>query len=231
MKAPIAMPADVYLQHEFELQRIDYMAPEGGGRVNGVQAGFPLWQASYSLETILSVDESDAVRAFISQLRGATRRFLARDISRPYPKAHCGGFDGMTKAGGGSFTGAATTWSENIDSNEDSQVSLTNLPAGFVLSVGDYIGFRWTATEASVAGLTWHAPVRVVVGGTANGSGNVTVTCEPPIPAAVPDSATAYLNEPACVMALLVDRTSLQPQGQTLTVEGGTIVGIQDIRA
>jgi hypothetical protein len=231
MKAPLEMPADVYLQHEFEQQRIDYMAPEGGGRVNGVQAGFPLWQASYSLESILSVDESDAVRAFVSQLRGATRRFLARDISRPYPKAHCGGFDGMTKAGGGSFSGTVDDWSENITADDDSEVTLENLPAGFVLSVGDYIGFRWTATETSVAGLTWHACVRVVVGGTADGSGDVTVTCEPPVPSAVPDSATAYLDEPACVMALLVDRSSLQPQGQALTVEGGTIVGIQDIRA
>jgi hypothetical protein len=154
------MPDGPYLQHEFELQRIDYMAPEAGGRLNGVQAGFPLWQASYSLDPILDVDESDAVRAFVSQLRGATRRFLARDISRPYPKAHCAGFAGMTRAGGGAFDGTADDWSETITADGDSEVTLENLPAGLALGQGDYIGFTREATEDSVAGLDWHCCVR-----------------------------------------------------------------------
>ena len=231
MKAPLEMPADVYLQHEFELQRVDYMAPEAGGRINGVQAGFPLWQASYSVDSVIEVDQSDAVRAFVTQLRGATRRFLARDISRPYPKAHCEGFDGMTRAGGGAFDGTADAWSEVITTDGDSEITLENLPADFTLGQGDYIGFTWTATEASVAGLTWHACVRVVEGATTDAEGSVTVTCEPPIPSAVPSDAVAYLNEPACVMALIAERSSLQPQGLLLTIEGGQIAGIQDIRA
>jgi hypothetical protein len=231
VKAPIAMPSAGIGTQLFELQRVDYMAPEGGGRINGVQAGFPLWSGVWTI-TNATGDRADSLRAFMTQLRGATRRFLGRDLLRRYPKAYPDGFAGMTKAGGGSFTGAATTWSENIDSDEDSQVSLTNLPAGFVLGVGDYIGFSWTATEASVAGLTWRAMVRVVVGGTANGSGNVTVTCEPPIPAAVPDTATAYLNEPSCVMALITEQSSLNSLDPAAIMRaGGQIVGIQDIRA
>jgi hypothetical protein len=42
----------------------------------------------------------------------------------------------------------------------------------------------------------------------------LTVTCEPPIPPAVPPTAIAYLNQPACVMALLTDQTKLQAVGR-----------------
>jgi hypothetical protein len=226
------MPAALYSQHEFELQRIDYSAPEAGGRVSGVQAGFPLWGATYTLDPTLLPDESDTVRAFNSQLRGQTRRILGRDISRPYPKAHSSGFDGMTRPDASPFDGTATAWSEAITADGDSQVTLEGLPPELLeLGLCDYIGFSWVATESSVAGLTWHACVRVVEGGTADADGNLTVMCEPPIPPAVPADAVAYLNQPACVMALITDQSKLQPVGFRLAIQGGQFVFIQDIRA
>ena len=82
-----------------------------------------------------------------------------------------------------------------------------------------------------VAGLTWHACVRVVAGDTADGSGDLTVTCEPPVPSAVPSDATAYLNEPACVMALVIGQSSLNAIEPGSIMQGGQITGIQDIRA
>jgi hypothetical protein len=225
------MPTYIYAQHEFELERIDYSAPEAGGRVGGVQAGFPLWLGAWTMDGAMSVDESDAARAFIAQIRGATRLFLGRDIGRPYPKAHKSGFAGMLRAGGGAFDGSATSWSEAITADGDSEVTLNGLPAALELGSGDYIGFRWVATESSVAGLTWHVCVRIVEGATASGAGSVTVTSEPPIPSAVPVGATAYLNQPACVMRLLTDRSKLLPINHRLAIGGGQIIGIQDIRA
>jgi hypothetical protein len=231
VKAPIDPPTSGAAQQQFELQRVDYGSPEAGGRVAGVQAGVPLWQLVWTLGNV-GVTRSDAWRAFMSQIRGATRRFLGRDLGRPYPKAHLAGFAGMTRAGGGSFDGSASSWSETITADGDSQVTLNGLPAStLTLSQGDYIDFRYNATETAVAGLPWHVPVRVVTGGTSNGSGVLTVTCEPPIPSAVPNTAVAHLDNPKCVMALVSDQSKLNGIDRSLGIRGGQIVGIQDIRA
>jgi hypothetical protein len=230
MKAPIEIPTDFYAQVEFDIQRVDYLAPEAGGRVGGVQAGFPLWQAVYTLDTV-GQDESDEIRAFKDRARGATRLILGRDVLRPYPKAHSGGFAGMLRAGGGAFDGSATAWSETINADGDSLVELHGLPVGLTLGLCDYVGFHWVATEGDFAGLTWHACVRVNVGAAADGTGEVTVTCEPPIPSVVPPTATAYLNRPACVMRMLIDQTKLQAVGKRLAIGGGQLAFIQDLRA
>lgn len=230
MKAPITPPTSGAAQQQFEIERVDYAAAEAGQRVTGVQAGFPLWKLVWTLGNV-GRDRSDAWTAFMDSIRGATRRFLAWRLDRPYPKAYPTGFSGMTRAGGGSFNGDCTSWSETITGDGDSQVTLHGLPVGFVMGQGDMVGFRWTATEPAVAGLTWHAPVRVVTGGTADGSGNLTVTSEPPIPAAVPGGATAYLDHPKCVMALVTDQSKLNAMDRSLGIRGGQIVGIQDIRS
>lgn len=229
MKAPLEMPTDFIAQVGFDLQRVDYSAPEASGRVGGVQAGPPLWIASYTLDT-LGQAESDEVRAFKDRMRGQIRRFLGRDVLRPYPKAHSRGFAGMLRAGGGAFDGSATAWSEVITADGDSEVTLEGLPIGLELGLCDYVGFHWVATSTEVAGLTWHACVRVNVAGVTAEDGTVTITCEPPIPSAVPPGATAYLNQPACVMALVTDQTKLQAVGRRLAIGGGQIVGVQDIR-
>jgi hypothetical protein len=57
------------------------------------------------------------------------------------------------------------------------------------------------------------------------------VTCEPPIPSAVPNTAVAHLDNPKCVMALVTDQSKLNGIDRSLGIRGGQIVGIQDIRA
>jgi hypothetical protein len=52
MKAPITPPTSGAAQQQFELQRVDYGAPEAGGRVGGVQAGFPLWKLVWTLGNV-----------------------------------------------------------------------------------------------------------------------------------------------------------------------------------
>lgn len=227
MKAPIAMPQDYVALQQFELQRVDYGAPEASGRIGGVQAGFPLWSGVWTLGR-MPEDDSDDWRAFLTGLRGATRRFIGHDLSRLYPKLYPDGFGAF-----GAFTGAASSWSESINSDDDSRLTL-NLgaaAAGLVLSKGDYVDFRYSATETAISGLAWRALVRVVSGATANGSGSLTVTVEPPVPDAVPGSAVAHLDNPGCTMALVLDQSSLDAVDRLYSVRGGTITGIQDIRA
>jgi hypothetical protein len=229
MKAPLAMPTHCFNRQQFEPQRVDYSAPEASGRIGGVQAGFPLWAGVWTLAE-MHPSKSDELRAFLTRLRGASRRFLGHDQKRTLPKAYPAGFSGMTRAAGGSFDGTLTSWSEAIDADGDSAVTLNGLPAAFVLSQGDYIGFHYVATDAGVAGLTWHAPVRVVTGGTADGSGVLTVTSEPPIPSAVPPGAIAYLDTPKCVMVLVTDQSNLGAIDRREAIRGGQIAAVQDIR-
>jgi hypothetical protein len=167
-EGPDHPPTSGAAQQQFELEARRLWRARSRRRIGGVQAGFPLWKLVWTLGNVGRPHRRLA--RVHGQMRGATRRFLAWDLGRPYPKAYLTtGFAGMTRAGGGSFDGTATSWSETITADGDSQVTLHGLPAGFVLGQGDYIGFRWTATETAVAGLTWHAPVRVVTGGVPTG--------------------------------------------------------------
>lgn len=230
MKAPLEMPVSGMALQQFEPQRIDYSAPEAGGRIGGVQAGFPLWLGVWTIGTI-GAAKSDALRAFLLRLRGATRRFIGRDLSRPYPKAHITGFARMTKTDGSPFTGPAASWSEAISDEDDSQLTLTGLPPGLTLTTGDYVGFRWSASDDDIAGLPWQACVRVLDGGMADASGSLTVTSEPPVPSAVPADAVAHLDLPGCVMVLVSDQSKLDAMDRRLAVRGGKIAGVQDLRS
>lgn len=230
MKAPLEMPTSAVSTQVFEIQREDYLSPEASGRIGGVQAGQALWSGSWTFPDML-LSQSDALRAFFSQVRGAVRWFLARDLKRLYPAAYRD-FTGLTRAGGGSFDGSATSWSESVTADGDQTITLNGLPANFAMGIGDYIGLRWTATEAAVAGLTWSTVVRAVEAKTASSGGVLSaIMVEPPIPLAVPSAAIAYLNNPACVMKLITSQSSLQPIDSYGAVVGGQIVGVQDIRS
>lgn len=218
MKAPLTMPYKGASRQQFELQRNNFLAPEASGRVGGVQAGFPLWLAVWTL-TDMRPEKSDEWRAFLSQLRGTLRVFLGYDRQRSLPRT------GLVAA----FDGEASSWSETINADGDSELTLSGLPSGQVLSQGDYIGFRYTATENGVAGLEWHALVRVVVGAT-SGGGSTMVIVEPPVSPSVPPDAVAYLDTPKCVMRVLTDQTSLEAIDRRGAIRGGTLTAIQDIR-
>jgi len=232
MKAPLVMPESGMSQQSFEPQRIDYAAPEAGGRIGGVQAGFPLWAATWTVGTVGQA-KSDEIRSFLAELRGAIRWFYGRDLARPYPKQYPEGFSGMTRFDGSAFDGSATSWSQSVDANADQLLTLHGLPSGLTLGTLDYVGFKWTATDDEVAGLEWRALVRVVRGGggPASAGGDLTVKVEPAIPSCVPAGAVAHLDRPSCVMKQVTDQTRLDPIDRRLAVRGGTIVGIQDLRA
>lgn len=231
MKAPLDMPTSGVAQQQFEPQRVDFLAPEAGGRVGGVQAGFPRWVAMWTIGRV-GVAKSDELRSFVNECRGAIRTFYGRDQARPFPKAYPAGFAGMSRAAGGSFTGSATAWSQSIDANDDQLVALAGLPNNFVLGTGDYIGFKWDDADFAAGNNQRRALVRVIRGGggQANSSGNITVKVEPPVPALVPSGAIAHLDNPACTMRLLTDQTKLDAIDRRLAITGGTIVAVQDLR-
>ena len=216
----------------FEIERVDLASPEANGRQGGVQAGWPLWTASYEIGRS-DPDSADLWHVFHDRLRGRQRVFLAHDTTRPFPKAAAMGFAGMVRAGGSiAFTGSALAWSQNIDGDGNARIAMTGLPANFKLSERDLIGFKWDAAGAPAGSYYRRAMVRVVAAANASAAGAITVMVEPPLDIrVVPANAIAHLDRPACLMRMIPDKTDLSPIGAGGGFSGGTIFAGQDLRA
>ncbi|MEO0589120.1 MAG: hypothetical protein AAFZ11_01020 [Pseudomonadota bacterium] len=214
----------------FSILRVDYAAPEASGRQGGVQAGFPVWGARMELDRI-DADSADLWQAFVDRMRGRIRRFYCHDTARDLPLAHRFGMTDLTRAGGGAFDGSASSWSQAIDSDDNANVTLGGLPAGFSIAVGDYIGFKWDASGAASDTFERRTMMRAVLPATANASGQAVVTAEPPLDTAlVPSGAVAHFDKPSCVMQLVPEESQLSPVGEGGTIAGGAVIGVQDLR-
>ncbi|MFN3943891.1 MAG: hypothetical protein ACK4K7_03030 [Allosphingosinicella sp.] len=224
------MPAKGASGQEFEPQRVDYSAPEAGGYLGGVQAGFPLWFAVWTLGR-MGADASDAWRAWHIGMRGSQRRFLGYDLGRPFPKHYRDGFSRTTNVDGTPFDGVAASWSQTIDADGEAHLTLTGLPAGLLLSTGDYVGLRWDAAGLPAGNMVRRTVARLRGPGVANAAGTWTGIVEPPLPPLVPAGAIAHLDRPSCVMALVSGETKLGSIDRRLAIGGGRIVALQDLRA
>lgn len=215
----------------FQIERVDYAAPEASGRQGGVQAGWPLWAARYEIDRS-DPDSADLWQAFFDRMRGRIRRFYAIDPKRRLPKLYRFGFGGLVRAGTATaFDGTATSWSQSIDTNGNALMTLNGLPAGLVLSVGDMIGLRWDAAGMGAGNMMRRTIARAVLPATATGAGQAQVTIEPPINTAlVPAGAIAHLNDPAAVMQLVPEDSQLGPVGTGGILSGASITAIQDLR-
>lgn len=213
-----------------DIERVDFAAPEASGRQGGVQAGFPVWAARLELDRIDPVS-ADLWTAFIDRLRGRLRRFYCGEPSRSRPVAHAFGMTSLTRAGGGAFDGTAASWSQTVDDDDDATLHLTGLPAGFVLTPRDLIGFKWDAEGAAAGTFARRTLARCVTSAVANESGEVSVIAEPPLDTElVPEGAIAHFDDPLCVMQQVPEETELAPIGAAGTMSSGTIVGVQDLR-
>lgn len=163
-------------------------APTRGGLTQVANVAPDLWDIKYETPPLRAAD-AKAWRAWVASLRGGARLFKAYDPVARWASAYPSGYGGMSRAGGGgSFDGTATLFA--IGGTLDT-VTLTTLPAAFVLTVGDMLSFPF----ASGVGQTLH---RVVEGATANGSGAVTVTVEPTVPIAAATGVAVALEKPWC---------------------------------
>lgn len=217
---PRAMPDYFAAAQYFEPRRNDFMSPENSGRLGGVQAGFPVWEARWSWGQTISRDLSDQMRGLVASLRGPQRTFYGRDHARPLPKAYPLGFGGMARAGGGAFDGTATSWSVN---GTRDVVTLNGLPASFRFGIGDYIMFRWTTSGQQRRGL---ARSLEVVTGTSGGV--LAVTVEPALSTVIPAGAVADLLNPGCIMKAVPGETKIGEMGRTQKASG-QLVGLQEL--
>lgn len=193
---PRAMPSRGVSDVTFDLDYQEAVAAEQGGRLVSIGLGLARWRMTFRSAT-LDMTRLGEWRAWITSLRGAGRTFIGVDPARRFPLLYPAGFTGLTRAGGGSFDGSATSYSLNTARDD---ITLNGLPASFALRPGDMIELGWS----SRAKRTLH---RCLESATANGSGVATVQIEPPVPAYV-TSATARLDNPGCIMRLLPGQQS-----------------------
>lgn len=224
------MPDHGIMAIGFEIDEVDYVSPEAGGRMGGVTAGFPLWRLTANLQN-MRLDDADIWIAFRDRLSGIKRPFLARDASRELPRHHPEGFRRMTTTAGAPFTGAAAAWSQTISADGDAVLTLAGLPRGLRLAHRDYIGFRWTAAGSAPGSNDRRTLVRVVEPAMANASGQIAVKVMPAVPTlVVPPGAVAHLDRPGCIMRQVTSETQMPQIGLGYVPAGGAIVAVQDLR-
>lgn len=203
-------------QAEFKVDDGILLDPLQGGRVIAVAgAAEPRWVARFQTGKLYGARLND-YEAFIRSLKSGAGTFYAEHPDRPYPFAYRTGFAGLNKAGGGAFTGPATSWA--TDTNRTA-LSCTNLPAGFVVSAMDMVELNWSSgTKKFLSSF--------LEGGVANGSGALaSLSIWPRIPSWVPGDAVLTFARPSCIMRM-------KPGSDSMPLnKGNTVFSFEAIQA
>jgi hypothetical protein len=179
---PRSLPAFANMKTAlFRLMQYVAVTPLRNGKMPATELGQAYWKGFFETRP-LNRWEFGEFAACWDSMRGGVKTFKANDPMRPYPNAYRAGFGGLTRAGGGAFDGTA-----DVTALTASTIALATLPAGFVVTAGDYVGL----TEGSLIGL-----YRIIEAVTANGSGVATVTVEPKILSAFTAAAVANFEKP-----------------------------------
>lgn len=155
-------------------------AKTGGGEIITSNFGERLWAGRFTGQghAFISLDE---MTARIGLLRKGGASFLIRNPYRRGPAADPEG----------TILGAATPQITTFNAN-NRDITISGLPAGYVLRRGDLIG--WTY----LTGPTRYALHRVVTGVTANGSGVATTEVMPPVRSGYATPQSVTLVNPVC---------------------------------
>lgn len=140
---------------EFDLTEALTMNEDGGGELLPSSNGPRLWEGRVTVITDTH-DEADRMVARIEALRDGNGSFMVTPTTRPAPIADPGG----------AILGAATPIISAIGGDMRS-LSVSGLPAGYILSQGDMLSFTY------LTGPTRYALHRVGETVVADGSGNI----------------------------------------------------------
>jgi hypothetical protein len=185
----------------------------GLGEQLGADLGDRLWTGEIEFGRMRR-EEAGRVEVLIDLLTQTGRAFHVYDSRRPAPL-----MDPTM-----SILGAATPTILSLPSGDPREMSLTGLPAGYVLSPGDYLS--WTYGSSPLR----YALHRVVSGVTAGGGGNTAVFEVSPYiqPGSVTGTAVT-LFRPFCKAVLLPG--SVQPNRTRHTIsEGLRLAYVQTVR-
>ena len=158
-----------------------------GGEVLMAEVGARLWGGEVRLD-LMTADEATAIQPLLEALRGAGRPFVAYHPLRAFP----------ARDPRGTTLGAAAVKIASLPSARE--LTLKGLPAGYVLTRGDFLAYNYAANPAR------YALHRIVSTVTASGTG-ITPAIEvvPPLRGGAVDTPV-NLGKPAC-KALIVPGT------------------------
>lgn len=175
----------------FDLARSQARNPTGGGSPDVVEVGPALWVGEWATRT-LSRSELAEWDAWLASLRGGLRLFKGRPNRHRWPLAYPRGFAGL-EVDSEAFTGSGTL--DTIGAGRDT-VTIADLPAGFVLGIGDWFSIPVGSRQRL------H---KILEGGTASGGGEVNLTVEPiidPVVVTSGDPVPVLFDAPYCDMNL-----------------------------
>jgi len=167
----------------FDLRWRQEQSTQASGRVIVKDMGAPLWTMR-AVTKVLAPNALDTWRARLMQLENGLQTFWGYPMSRCYPIKH----PNASWPTGGGFVGTCTL--ATINANRKA-ITLSGLPYGFELSVGDYISINgdlhqvMVAVSASVTGVTPEFEVR------------------PHIWPGVTPPKSVSVKQPACLMAIM----------------------------
>lgn len=172
----------------FDLHWRQERSTQASGRILVKDMGAPLWSLR-AASKVLSPNNLDQWRAKLTALENGLQQFWGYPTSRCFPILYPNG----SWPTGGAFSGLTANLSV-INANRKA-IALSALPAGFVLSVGDYISI----TRSGGADLH-----QVMEGATASGGG-VTPQFEirPQLWPDVTVTRAVSVKQPACLMAIV----------------------------
>lgn len=172
---------------EFDLLYRQEQSRSANGKSYAKDLGSPLWKATYQSRSLWP-NELDYWLARLKALENGLQTFKAWRLSRTYPIAYPRG----SWPTGGAFSGSGV-----VDFISSKTMALRSLPAGYVVSIGDYV-------QVGSADL-----YQALETATANGSG---ATGEFEVRTFIwPTSAVgqaARLVKPSCIMTLVPDSLS-----------------------
>jgi hypothetical protein len=176
----------------FSLRYRQEQSTQASGRVIVKDMGAPLWTLR-AMSKMLSPNQLDQWRAELNKLENGLQTFKAYPMSRCYPQAYPRG----SWPTGGAFGGTGIL--AGINTNRKA-ISVQGLPAGFVLTVGDYLSIDGDLHQ-------------VMEASTANGSG-VTPQFEirPHLWPAANVSDPVLVKQPGCNMAVVPGSVASEAQ-------------------
>lgn len=189
MVDPIALPSVGWRECTFDPIQPRNVNRMEGRRTESQSFGTPYWTARYQA-TWLDKAKFGLMDAFMMQAGDDGETFLGYDVFRPRPVAMDTGSPlSGTKAGGGAFNGDG--FIQAITGGV--LVSVGGLPAGFVLSPGDYVELRMSVLKRSLH--------RVVTPAVADAGGYVTLNVRYPVDTQhFNTTATVHFEKPSCTM-------------------------------
>ncbi len=190
----ITLPRDIFAGPisgmSFQLRPTNEVSPLRSGKQISKDLGPALWTGKWTTDALMP-DEAGAARSWYDTLL-STGEFYAYDKMREYPLVYAQGWGSLT-VGASPFDGTGRL--TDVAAN-NVEMTIDQLPIGFVLSPGDYLAFDYLSGAS-------RALHRAAAAATADGTGVMTVEVRPHIREGWDDNAEVTLYRPSARMIIL----------------------------